>query len=482
MKHAVWLTFSFALLFGTSLLLADPAADEDSQNPWPGYVAGGRYFRSLDWGVAFWAPGNANQQLQQGDPAALVRYSIPTTRGKPGYVITVLGTRLKEDVPADQILAQATEGIRKVFGNKLTDLKTTPATDGKPSALAIGRIVCQTPAGKDTNQPILRQYVYLRLRAKQLLTLVAESTPAAGGEVGAILDSLAASVTAFDPKAEAAQTADGAERTANLLAAMQPADWEALVRGAKPQWFQLCAGPKGPEGPADPKPDAAAPANQQIGWLYSSTARKAAGAARQIESITSAQVSQADTTVSSYAIATIDLATGEETIRQWTRSARKDEAATETFLSAHRNGAEDARGTAAGSDKFDITTSTGGRNEKKFARRIPSLPYLPVALHDLLLARLVKEQGKTFGAFRFLDGEVIFETIQPVGLATSKTPEVRWLLRQGVTQPAILRYTDMTGLRTGREMTSPQAWTNAAAESDVPADLRASLTRPPQWP
>ena len=499
MKLAALLTFSVALLLGTIPILADPpvgtavAAIDD--NPWPGYVAGGRYLRNLEWGVAFWGPGGANQQLQQGDPAALVRYSLPTTRGKPGYVITVLGYKLKEDLSGEQILAQAAAGIRKIFGDKVTDLKTTTAHQDKPSAppsLIVGRIVCQTPApagitGKETGQPILRHYVYLRLRAKQHLAIVAESTPAAGDDVAAIVDSLAAGVTAFDPQAESVQTADGAERTAKLLAAMQPADWEGLVRGAKPQWFKLWAGPNGSEG-SDPKPDA--PANQPLGWLYSSIARKAAG---QIESITSAHVSQGDTAISSYTAATVDLATGEETIRQWARSARKDEAVAETFLLAHRNGSEEARGTVAGADKFEITTSPGpgqgqpGRSEKKSTRRIPSQPYLPAALHDLLLARLVKEQGKTFGAFRFLDGEVIFETIQPAGPTEisrggSKTPAVRVLLRNGINQPLILRYTDPSGQSTLREMTSPQTWMDAVEESDVPADLRASLTRPPQWP
>ncbi|MDD4891413.1 MAG: hypothetical protein PHU85_15950 [Phycisphaerae bacterium] len=468
------LAVAVALSIASLAVAAD--AVPDSADAWPGYVPGGRYFRNIDWGVALWGPPNADQQTQASTTGVLVRYAQPVTRGKPGWVVTVIAAKVKDDLAADEMLKQSATMLRQGLGNRVSDIKVKPADGGQPSPLAVGRISCLVAGERNAPESqILRQYVYLKLRPKQYLTILGETAPGGADTLTGVTDTLARSVGVFDPKEEAAQSADAAERAAKLLGELKAADWVELAGRGDPQWFKVFALPQAEIGKPGAKP---AP----IGWAYSLASARGAA---QIDSITSTRLVQGDATVSLYRVATIALATGEEQVREWTRVAGK-EGATESFITANRKGGATAQGTAAGSTTFDITDRTTGRQEKVYTARIPSQPYIPVALQDLLRRKLVDQPGKPFGGFTYVGGQVRFATMQFAGVEPlekdGKAQAGKFLIRPATTLPPTVTWTDAAGAKALKISSSPDGWMESVPETEVPSNDRHELTKAPNWP
>lgn len=476
------------------LTLVSPAAAEPAgtSDPWPGYVSGGRFFRSIDWGVEFFSPPNADQQAESSTAGVLVRYSQPAIKGKPGWVITVLAGRVKDELADREMIIKAAEQLREKLGKRVSEVKVQPAEANKPGPV-IGRITCLLGAERAAPdaQPIYRLYVYLKLRPREYLTLVGETAPASANALAALVDGIASRVTLFDPKQENVAVADAAERTAKLIGQLKAADWVALAGRAGPQWYRVyAAAPADDPKVAQPPSAVAKPA--PVGWAYSAVVARGAGA---IESIVSTRIAQGDTIAPAYRLATIDLATGEEQVREWSRVTVREAGADgvvrskpiESFVTAHRKGGAQTGGAVAGSTLFEISDQTTGRTAKTYTTKIPSQPYLPVALQDLFIQKLVGQAGQRYGAFTFAQRQIAFATMEFAGVEAfesggAKTQAARFLLRPAVSSPMTVRWTDPTGGKALRISALPDAWLDAVAEGDVPAAERHELTKPPTWP
>ena len=475
----IFILFTFGVFAGDALGQTTLPAD-----PWPGYVPGGRYFRSAEWGVSFWGPGGTDQQFETTNPGVLVRYSMGAMKGKPGWVITVLANKVRSELPGDELLNQSADQLRRGLGKRLSDLAITSASADKAggSPLAVGRITCTVAPdrGGAGSQTIRREYFYLRLRAKQYMTILAETAPETGDNLAQIVSSLAKSVSVWDPQQDTARIIEAAKPAAQPLAKMPATEWTELAGKSQPRWSRVYSTP----------PSAGSKA-EHVGWAYVSTASKGSGL---IESITAVRVGKGDGAVALYRQATIKLDDGAETVREWNRLTGKTAgSASEVYIVSRRAGVAVADGAAEagpGSDTFEVTSHSPGHPDRTYKAKIPGIPYLPVALQELVCQKLVGQPGqpgKLFVAFTFSMGQVVLATIQPIGpeqvdVGGRKVEAFKWQVRPSAGEPEIVRLTDPTGAKVLRIQSLPDAWTELADEADVPADVRRELTTAPQWP
>ncbi len=465
---AVWVA---ALAAGAGA--ADPPAAglASVESVWPGYVPGGRFYRNLEWGVTMWGPGQADQQLETGSPGLLVRYVLSGDRKRPGWAITVLAGRVREELAADQVLAYSAAQLRKGLGRRVESVMIQAAPAGQT---LIGRVSCRVgPADGQSGPGICRSYVYFRLRALQYLTLVGESGPEAVEPMNQALDGLAGSVRTFDPQAEAGRLAEAADRTAKLLSGVAPGDWAALARQIRPQWLRYCRGTRAQATP------------EGFGYLSA-----AADHDRRVDSVLATQVQIDGARLASYLTATCEPgAAGSEEVRAWGSVAPAGGGSAEqTFCIARR------KPSASELEVLDKTLGGPQPRQGRHQAQIRSGPYLDHALLGPATMKMAQAaanaRGPTlFGVFSFSpqDGQVVFQTFElaereTIQLDGRNVEAIHWLVRPSIGQPPTVRWTDPTGARLLRLEQGPDRWGEAVEEHTVPEPVRRALLTPPTWP
>ncbi|MCG3181046.1 MAG: hypothetical protein BIFFINMI_03414 [Phycisphaerae bacterium] len=472
------LVLASALTF--TLLALDAAPSSSAEYPWPGFLAGGQFFRDPEWGVSFYGPAQADIE-RLPTRGTLVQYSVQARGDQPAWIIKVVASKVSSELGAAEQLAASADQLKKAYGPRVSNVQTQAAPAGSP---ILGRLTCQIATGESGGGPVeCRSYLYCRLREKQYLTFVGSTTQAGQVTIEQVLQSLGRSLRIFDPKAEGERLEAAQRRTADLLARTTPEQFHALAVRFPETWFRIYnMAPAPPAADGQPAPQ---PRPEQVGWGYMVIV--AGQGPGQIEAVTSLRLGQpGQPMLRRYQSFYADLADGKEINREWNRTdmpARPGSPAesAERMLVARRQG-----------DKFDVTESVTGQQPGSYTVKITGQPYVPPALLGLLPQMNRGADADTmWGGFSFSTspgqratpfGTLRLVARSKVQVGSQQVDALRWFSRETTSSPTAVRWTDPTGTQVLRLELSPYEWADACGVAEVPPDVARELKTKPNWP